>query len=198
MIGQPVAGGISPLFTYTNAQKAYIRGIELDYRKEFWGRFKAETNFFLIKSRVDVLSWETFAAAKGGLLSIYSKAFAYDPTNLSRPLQGQSPYVFNFKLSYYLTKKKNSTIGVYYNLFGDRIYAVGANGTPDAYEKGVGVTDLVLQYFHLDKYEFKIAAKNIMNTRFQIYQIDPISNHKNLFLSYREGMTVAFSAGVKF
>ncbi len=198
MIGQPVAGGISPLFTFTNARNAYIRGLEFDYRKEFLGKFKVETNFFFIKSQVNVIPWETFTAAKAGLLSINSKAFAYDPTNLTRPLQGQSEFVFNLKFDYYLTKAKNSTIGLYYNFFGDRIYAVGANGTPDAIEKGVGVTDAVFQYFHLEKYEFKLAARNIFNTRFRIYQKNEVTNQDELFLSYREGVTLAVSAGVKF
>ncbi|MCB1179755.1 MAG: TonB-dependent receptor [Leptospiraceae bacterium] len=196
-IGQPVAGGISPLFTFANANQAYIRGVELDFRKELWNMFKVETNFFFIKSRVDVLSWETFTAAKAGLLSINSKAFAYDPTNLSRPLQGQSDFVFNFKWDYYITKKKNATIGLYYNYFGDRIYAVGANGTPDAYEKGVGITDIVFRYFHLDKYEFKLTARNIMNTRYRIYQRNELTGRDELFFSYREGMSVYFQAGMK-
>jgi outer membrane receptor protein involved in Fe transport len=197
LIGQPVAGGISPLFTYANANQASIKGIELDFRKELLNMFKIESNFFFIKSKVDVLSWETFTAAKSGLLNINSKAFAYDPTNLSRPLQGQSEYVFNLKWDYYLNKKKNATLGLYYNFFGDRIYAVGANGTPDAIEKGVGITDLVFQYFHQEKYEFKLAAKNIMNTRFKIYQKNEVTGRDELYLSYREGMTITFSAGIK-
>lgn len=197
MIGQPVAGSISARFTYGNATSAYIRGLEFDYRKEFLNMFRAETNFFFIKSRVDVLPWTTYAFAKAGFLDRNSRAFAYDPTNLSRSLQGQSEFVFNLKLDYFITKTKNTTVGLYYNYFGDRIYAVGANGTPDAIEKGVGLTDAVFQHKADDKWDFKFAVRNIMNTRFRIYQHNHLTGRDELFLSYREGLNIALSATMR-
>jgi outer membrane receptor protein involved in Fe transport len=197
-IGQPVAGQISPFFTFANANQATLKGIEFDYRKDIFNTFRVETNLFFIKSKVDVIDYSTYAFAQAGLLPINSSAFLYNPTNLSRPLQGQSENVFNLKLDYFLTKKKNSTLGLYYNYFGDRIYAVGANGIPDAIEKGVGVTDLVFQYLHLESYNIKIALKNITNTRFRIYQKSELTGRDELFFSYREGVSLTFSAGVKF
>lgn len=119
------------------------------------------------------------------------------PTNLSRSLQGQSEFVFNLKLDYFITKTKNTTIGLYYNYFGDRIYAVGANGTPDAIEKGVGLTDAVFQHKADDKWDFKFAVRNIMNTRFRIYQHNHLTGRDELFLSYREGLNIALSATMR-
>ncbi|BDA80568.1 TonB-dependent receptor [Leptospira kobayashii] len=198
MIGRPVAGSISAQFTYTNAQQGQIRGIEFDYRKEFWDRFRFETNFFFIKSRVDVLSWNTYAAGKAGLLDSNNLAFAYDPTNLSRALQGQSDFVYNLKFDWFITSKKNQTIGVYYNFFGNRIYAVGANGTPDAIERGVGLTDIVYSYKHDDRLDLKVAAKNIMDTRFRVFQRSELTGQDELFLSYRLGVTFSVGATYKF
>jgi outer membrane receptor protein involved in Fe transport len=197
LIGQPVAGSINARFTYTNAESAVIRGLEFDFRRELFNIFRVETNFFFIKSRVDVLDYKQQVAIRAGLLDRNDRAFAYDPTNISRPLQGQSEFVFNLKWDWYLTKAKNATLGLYYNFFGDRIFAVGANGTPDAIEKGVGLTDLVFQYKHLEKYDFKFAAKNILNTRFRIYQKNELLGQDELFLSYREGVSFSFSAGMK-
>jgi len=197
LIGQPVAGSINARFTYTNAESAVIRGLEFDFRRELFNIFRVETNFFFIKSRVDVLDYKQQVAIRAGLLDRNDRAFAYDPTNISRPLQGQSEFVFNLKWNWYLTKAKNATLGLYYNFFGDRIFAVGANGTPDAIEKGVGLTDLVFQYNHLEKYDFKFAARNILNTRFRIYQKNELLGQDELFLSYREGVSFSFSAGMK-
>jgi outer membrane receptor protein involved in Fe transport len=158
MIGQPVSGSITARFTYANADSAYIRGLEFDFRREFLNLFRVESNFFFINSRVNVLDYAKSVAIQTGLVNINDRAATYDPTNLSRPLQGQSPFVFNLKYDWFLTKAKNATLGLYYNYFGDRIYAVGANGTPDAYEKGIGYTDLVLQYKHQENYDFKLAV----------------------------------------
>lgn len=198
MIGRPVAGSISAQFTYTNASQAYIKGIEFDYRKDFLDKFRFETNFFFIKSRVDVLSWNTYALGKLGLLDSNNRAFSYDPTNLSRALQGQSEFVYNLKLDYFLTSKKNQSIGAYYNYFGNRIYAVGANGTPDAIERGVGLTDIVYTYKHDDRLDFKAAAKNITDTRFKVYQVSELTGKEELFLSYRLGVTFSVAATYKF
>ncbi|MCZ8341523.1 MAG: TonB-dependent receptor [Leptospira sp.] len=198
LIGQPVAGQISPFFTYANANKATIRGVEFDFRREFMDRFRFETNFFFIKSLVNVISWEQFTAGKAGLLDPNDRGFSYDPTNIRRPLQGQSDFVANFKFDVYLNKLKTTTIGLYYNYFGDRIFIVGANGTPDAYERGVGLTDLVFSHKMDDRLDFKFAAKNITDQRFRIYVKDELLNEERLFRSYREGVSFSMSAGYKF
>lgn len=198
LIGQPVAGQISPFFTYANANKATIRGVEFDFRREFFDRFKFETNFFFIKSLVNVISWEQFTVGKAGLLDSNDRGFSYDPTNIRRPLQGQSDFVANFKFDVYLNKLKTTTIGLYYNYFGDRIFIVGANGTPDAYERGVGLTDLVFSHKMDDRLDFKFAAKNITDQRFRIYVRDELLNEEKLFRSYREGVSFSMSASYKF
>lgn len=198
MVGQPVAGSISANFTYTNAERAQIRGVELDYRKDFLEKFRFETNVFFIKSQVQVMSWENYTFIRSGLIDSFNRAASYDPTNISRPLQGQSEYVYNLKLEYFITKMRNQSVGVYYNFFGDRIYAVGANGTPDAIEKGVGLTDVVYTYKHDDRLDLKAAAKNIMDTRFRVYQKNGITGEEDLFMAYRMGVTFTIGATYKF
>ncbi|MCC5813565.1 MAG: TonB-dependent receptor, partial [Leptospira sp.] len=180
LIGQPVAGQISPFFTYANSNSANLRGVELDFRTDLGNRFRFETNLFFIKSAVDVLTYTQNIFIRSGLLDINDRTVTYSPTKLSRPLQGQSEYVANLKFDYYLTKKKNSTIGFYYNYFGDRIFIVGANGVSDAYERGVGLTDIVYTYRHDDKMDFKFAARNIFDQRFRIYIKDEFTGEEKL------------------
>ncbi|EMY71812.1 TonB-dependent receptor [Leptospira vanthielii] len=198
LIGQPVAGQISPFFTYANANRATIRGVELDFRREFFDRFRFETNVFFIKSLVNVISWEQFTVGKAGLLDPNDRGFSYDPTNIRRPLQGQSDFVANLKFDVYLNKLKTTTIGLYYNYFGDRIFIVGANGSPDAYERGVGLTDIVFSHKIDEKLDFKFAAKNVTDQRFKIYVKDELLNEEKLFRSYREGVSFSMSASYKF
>lgn len=198
LIGQPVAGQISPFFTYANASRATIRGVELDFRREFFDKFRFETNVFFIKSLVNVISWEQLTISKAGLLDPIDRSFSYDPTNIRRPLQGQSDFVANLKFDVYLNKLKTTTIGLYYNYFGDRIFVVGANGTPDAYERGVGLTDIVFSHKMDDRLDFKFAAKNVTDQRFRIYVKDELLNEEKLFRSYREGVSFSMSMGYKF
>lgn len=198
LVGRPVAGSINQLFTYANAQDAELRGLEFDYRKEFFNLFRFETNFFFIKSNVNVMSYGQAALAQAGVLSELDPAASYAPTNIKRPLQGQSEFVANFKIDFFLTKAKNTTIGVFYNYFGDRIYAVGTAGAPDAYERGVGLTDIVFTHKHEDKVDFKFAARNIFDQRFRIYQEEGLTGEKKLFRSYREGVSFSMSASYRF
>lgn len=198
MIGQPVAGSISANFTYTNAKNAQIRGVEIDFRKEFFDKIRFETNLFFIKSQVQVIPWADLVLIKSGLVDSLNRSASYDPTNISRPLQGQSEYVYNLKFDYFITKNRNQIIGLYYNFFGDRIYAVGANGTPDAIEKGVGITDIVYTFKSDDRLDFKAAAKNIMDTRFRVYQTNQLTGEDELFYSYRMGVTFSVMATYKF
>lgn len=198
LIGQPVAGGITQSFTYANGREAEIQGVEIDFRKELFDRFRVETNFFFIKSHVQVLSWETYTFIRSGAIDALNNTSAYDPTNISRRLQGQSDYVYNLKFDYFITKKKNQTLGLYYNFFGDRIYAVGSNGVADAIERGVGLTDLVYSWKIDDRLDFKAAAKNIMDTRFRVYQRNGITGENDLFLAYRTGVTFTMGATYRF
>jgi len=198
MIGLPVAGGITQNFSYANGNQAEIQGVEFDFRKEFFDRFRFETNFFFIKSHVQILSWEQFAFIRSGAVDALNNTASFFPTNISRRLQGQSDFVYNLKFDYFITKKKNQTIGLYYNYFGDRIYAAGAFGNPDAIERGVGITDIVYSWKIDDRLDFKAAAKNIMDTRFRVYQKNEVTGQNDLFSSYRTGVTFTMGATYRF
>lgn len=198
LIGQPVAGSPGFRYTYTNAEEAFIQGLELDGRVDFLKYFRFESNLFFIKSEVKVIDDNKLVAIKAGLLNPISKAYSYNPTNRKRPLQGQSDFVYNGKLLFYFSTKKNTSIGLYYNYFGDRISIVGANNIPDAYEQGVGLTDIVFQHKHGTKLSIKLAARNIMDTRFRTFQENTLTGKEDLYFSYREGVSFSASASYKF
>ncbi|MBI3511049.1 MAG: TonB-dependent receptor [Bacteroidetes bacterium] len=109
-------GSDSRAFSFINADYAFTEGIEFDMRKNLavfdtifqtqtFGNFNVVANFSLIKSRLYISGIQNQAA--------------------SNPLQGQSPYVVNGGIYY-----QNDSIGfqasLLYNVFGPRLFLVGA------------------------------------------------------------------------
>jgi TonB-dependent receptor len=181
-------------YTYTNARSAYIRGVELEGRKtldfisEKLQRWSAGVNTFFIKSEVTFNDWLYYQIVQT----------TQSPTNISRPLQGQSPYVYNVNLRYRFDEKGDHTITALYNEFGKRINAVGGLGIPDTYERPVGMFDMVYNLKWRGKWDFKIAGRNLTDTRIKIVQEDPWRGKETTINSYRLGPTITFSATYNF
>ena len=103
--------------TYQNADSAKNTGLEMDFRKSFEFISPSLETFFVsgnaswIRSRVQL-------DENAGI-----------QTSNERPLEGQSPYVYNLQLGY---DHPEGLWGVtsLYNVFGPRITEVGALGAP--------------------------------------------------------------------
>lgn len=143
------------VLTFFNPASAVSYGIELDFRKKLtflgagklWDNLTFSANTSLIKSSVDLAGAENNS---------------YDA---DRPMQGQSPYLLNFGLSYNDTKS-NWGGSVLFNRVGHRIETVGAVGLPDIYENGRSVLDFqVSKKMMNNKAEFKLNVANLLNTR---------------------------------
>jgi outer membrane receptor protein involved in Fe transport len=149
------SGGASTFF-FQNPEKAIAYGAELEIRKkldfnEALKHFSVQANASYIHSRV------TDAGFK-----------------LDRPLQGQSPYVFNAGLMYDLEDKGFSTT-LLFNQVGERIYLVGdvsaGAGSPDIYEAPRALLDLQLAKKILKQNgELKVNVSDLLNTTQYFYQ----------------------------
>ncbi len=149
------AGG-SSTFTYRNPEKATSYGAEVEMRKKLdflstLKNFTFQANASYINSRVE------------------------DSTlDVDRPLQGQSPYVFNFGLLYDLPESGfNATL--LYNQIGKRIYVVGTalsiGGSPDVYEAPRALLDLQLtKKIIKNKGEIKLNISDLLNQTQYFYQ----------------------------
>jgi hypothetical protein len=186
-------------YSYTNAKSAYIQGFEIEARRglgiinDNLKRWSVGFNTFLIKSEVELNSYAYYQLAEFGIVNDINR-----PTSLSRPLQGQSPYVYNLNLRYRFDEKGAHTVTVLYNEFGKRLFSVGGLGIPDTYEKPVGMLDMVYSLKLFEKWDIKVAAKNITDTRIKIVQENPILNQDETVYSYRLGPTITFSAAYNF
>lgn len=143
---------------YVNAPSAYATGAELELRKSFqemsYNPFVKRLNFVLnasvIRSRVDLGSAAT-------------------NQDQVRPLQGQSPYIFNTVLFYNDVDRKYA-VNLGYNIIGRRIFAVGDRNFPTIYELPRGGLDLKISTALGGKWEAKFEVINILNTAFRFYQ----------------------------
>ena len=88
-------------------------------------------------------------------------------TSKSRALQGQSPYVANFGLSY---EPKSWSINLFYNVFGPRILDVGMFGIPDVYERPFHSLDLTASWNHKSGLSIGLSAQNLLQQSMRLEQ----------------------------
>lgn len=149
------AGGAST-FNYQNPDKAVSYGAELEFRKKL-DFAKVLKNFTL----------------QANAAYIYSRV-KDSRFNVDRPLQGQSPYVFNVGLLYDVEKHGlNATL--LFNQVGERIYLVGdlssGAGSPDIYEAPRPLLDFqVAKKFFNKKSELRLNISDILNRTQYFYQ----------------------------
>lgn len=89
--------------------------------------------------------------------------------NISRPLQGQSPYIGNLGI-YYSNRAKGISVSVNYNTIGPRLYSVGTFNYPDFYEKPRNVLDLQVSKSLNQRTEIKLTCGDILAQDFVLYQ----------------------------
>jgi outer membrane receptor protein involved in Fe transport len=94
-----------------------------------------------------------------------------DIPGVDRPLQGQSPYVFNFDVGYFV-EATHTQINALYNVFGRRIEEVGTGGNPDTYEEPVHRVDLTVNQRLPASFALKASATNLLNQPVRFTQSD--------------------------
>lgn len=88
----------------------------------------------------------------------------------TRPLQGQSPYVFNAGLQYQ-NREYNWGASLNLNRVGPRIFIVGNQNEPDLWENSRTFLDFqISKTFWGNKAEFKINCQNILAQKQEFYQ----------------------------
>ncbi|WP_294679828.1 TonB-dependent receptor [uncultured Fluviicola sp.] len=145
-----VVGEIS----FQNVPSATNYGLELEARSLISTIFGMDTsslfddltvysNLSIIRSQVDV------SGVAGSVAD-------------SRPLQGQSPYVFNAGIRYDNTRNQWG-VALNVNRVGQRIYIVGNVNEPDLWEQGRTFLDLqITKGFWKGRAQFKLNIQNIL------------------------------------
>lgn len=152
-----VQPGANSARSYVNAKSATNQGVELEARKqlEFLGEKFSD---FYVSGNVSYIESEvTIGVTEQNIL-----------TNSSRPLQGQSDWLFNGQIGYDSLGGLSATM--LYHYFGERIYEVGILGAPDLIEEPHGELDFVLSKEFGDNWKLNVKAQNLLNDRKEITQ----------------------------
>ena len=149
--------------TYRNATSAKTSGVELEFRTLLSTIFKFErttifddltlfSNIAIIKSNADVANINNANPEK------------------NRPLQGQSPYVFNAGLQY-VNKDNGWIISTNVNRVGNRIYIASNEFNPSIWEKARTLVDFqIAKTMYQNKLELKLNVQNILAQDLVFYQ----------------------------
>ena len=140
---------------------AITTGIEIEYRTalshDTTNRIFKDITFFGNLSLI--YSQTNYIAQGNALLNEFS----------ARPLQGQSPYVFNAGLQY-THPKSGTTFTLLTNRTGKRIYALGVANL-NYFENPRTIVDLaVSKKFLKDKLNIKFTLSDLLNQPFVLYQ----------------------------
>jgi hypothetical protein len=166
--------GSTVAFTVANANSAVSQGVELELRKNITDNLSFLCNAAVINSSVKVSG----------------------QTELSRYLQGQSPYIVNTGLFYQYPSQKIS-INLMYNIIGPRIYVIGDNVlSSHVYEMPRNVID-----FNISKkwknIEVKLGAQDLLNQSVRLIQDtdrnNKITSSDGVFQSYKPGSSAFIS-----
>lgn len=182
------AGG-SYTYTFENADRAKVYGVELDVRKNL--EFMGLKNFSL-----------TFNASWIGS----GVEFSGESLEHDRPMQGQSPYIVNGGL-FYQPQRAGVTVGVLYNRIGERIVGIGRtdlssggsidNDIPDMYEMPRNALDVVVSKRFGKVWEVKFQAKDLLNERVRFCQFPRFTDDQGR-VHRREQTTKQFRPGRGF
>ena len=175
---------INPEIQPRNVDDAFVGGIELEARR-----------------RLDVLPGPLANLQVGGNVTLVTSSVSITEAEQvrrgdgedTRQLAGQSPYVVNFDLGYQ-DDDLGLSASLFYNVFGERLYAVSVGGVPDLFEQPRHVVDFVASQRLLSNFTLKLSAKNLLNDPFLIQH--ELGGQNYITNRYTYGRT--FSVGVSY
>lgn len=138
-----------------NADSGEITGIEVEFLKElaFIGGF-FDTLF--VQGNLTLQDSELVAGPNANV-----------PTNGVRTLSGASDYVANLMVGFDAPNAKH-TASLIYNVFGERLYVAGRNGSPDGFEQPFHSLDLTYFWYPTDSVTLRVKAQNLLDENIEI------------------------------
>lgn len=166
---QLVPGGGSLLLTLENALGATNQGVEVDGYKQLgflnaWAERWTPLHW-LGMQHVDWANWNLSAN-----YAYIESDIQLDPaksgfnTNLSRALEGQSPYVLNLQLGYQSPDGRREA-NLLYNVSGARIVQVGVDGQPDVFEQPFDQLDFTFKQKLGEDWALRLKLRNLLDPK---------------------------------
>lgn len=141
-----------------NASSGEITGLELEWLKslEFLGDSFVP---FFVAGNLTVLDTELVATGSD----------ADAPTNAVRNMTGASELAFNMQLGYDSNDGKHAAMLVY-NVFDERLYLAGRNGSADSFEQPFHSLDMTYSFYPDESSTIKLKVKNLLDESIEIEQ----------------------------
>ncbi len=177
-----------------NVDKGRVYGMEFEVRKALdfihdgLKDVKIGSNLSLVNAEVDIPEDD-----------YQQKLFSGDSSaSRTRAFPGQSPYLLNLNITYD-NYRSATAVGIYYNIFGDRMFITGRDGTPDVIERGYGSLDAKATQGFGEKFSVSIAAMNLLNPaqEFSYTLKNDLVNKDFIYQSYKKGISYSFSINYK-
>ncbi len=143
--------------TFTNAESGENRGVEWEVYKELGFLGDIGEDFYLQANVSFIDSSVAISEENAGIV-----------TNLSRPLQGQSDWLFNFQAGY--EPFTGTTATLLYHYYGERITEVGIEGAPDLYEQPFGELNFNFIQELSENWKIQFKGRNLLDERFTVTQ----------------------------
>jgi outer membrane receptor protein involved in Fe transport len=157
---KPTANSGGQITTFKNSEQAVIFGAEIEMLFQLSRINESLSNFSL-----------------GFNTSLMSTDVKIDPTkqgnelenSTNRKLQGASNWLINSDLKYDFVLRKDwkNSMTLVYNVYGDRIFAVGSSGIDHIYEKSFSKLDFIWTNSISKNLELKFAVDNILNPSYR-------------------------------
>ena len=172
--------GAAGRLTLANASAAQNNGLELDVRKSIGSGSGTVLDDLYVMANASFIQSSVELGEIGG-----------SATSKQRPLQGQSPWVYNAQLSY---EGADSPVraAVLYNVSGPRITQVGTNGVPDQYQQPVHRLDTVVNVDLGAGWSSRLSGRNLLDSP----SVETVGNQTSLSIrrGWQVGLGVSWQA----
>jgi len=138
-----------------NAESGQVQGVEFEFLKEL-GFIGNRFDSFFLQGNLTLQDSELVAGPN-----------ADAPTNPIRELSGASNYVANLLFGYDAPNGKH-TATLIFNEFGERLFASGRIGKPDAFEQPFQSLDLTYFWYPSDSLTLKAKFQNLLGDEIEI------------------------------
>ncbi len=196
-INEAVVNSSTNDISYLNSgDYGYAAGVEIEIRKNI---FKTdETNSKRLSAGLNVSYLYTDQELNNEKVADETN-LNVDFTHSRSAFAGASDWLGNADISYFTEwneKRANITATVAYNLFSDRIYALGTQQRGDLVDKSVGTLDFILKSKLNENFGIGLTARNLTNPT--IKQVQENTGGDVLSQSYKKGMGISLSVNYQF
>lgn len=192
---KPTANSGGQITTFKNSEQAVIFGAEIEMLFQL-SRINESLSNFSFGFNTSLMSTD---------VKIDLKKQGNELENSSnRKLQGASSWLINTDLKYDFTLNNNwkNTMTLVYNVYGDRIFAVGSSGIDHIYEKSFSKLDFVWSTTISKNIDLKLSADNLLNPSYKkelgTKSTINISEDSLILREYKKGVGFSINIGYTF